>query len=397
MKPPLIRPMSDDPSRATLVCIPARNEVDHIADCLSALAVQRDRSGAPLNLDCVSILVLANNSDDGTATAARAWASRSPLRVEVRDVRLPDDQAHAGGARRAAMEAGAAALGSGNLGSGTGILCSTDADSRVSPTWLADVWRAFEGVDAVAGVVEFDPLEAASRRFPRARSLEDHYAALQAEVIARIDPEPHNPWPNHLWTWGANFAVTADAYRAVGGLPAQPLAEDRAFARALRRRDFKIRHTPDVRVVTSCRDQGRAAGGLADLIRSYAEDETYPCDAELEPLRTVKTRAGLRRRLRSLDPGRPGEVIGLAEAFGVGVESVQQAMRRPAFGERWSVLEEASPHLVRQRLRPAQLPSEIAQAEQCLLRLEPRRAADRADTARFALAGLWSGEGRRAR
>jgi len=394
--------MSDDATIDTLVCIPARNEADRIADCLNALAAQRDRSGAPLDLDSVSILVLVNNSDDGTAAVARAWAGRSALRVEVRDLRLPEDQAHAGGARRAAMEAGAAALGSrnigsGNGGSGTGILCSTDADSRVSPTWLIDVWDAFEGVDAVAGVVEFDPLEAASRHFPRARSLEDRYAALQAEVIACIDPEPHNPWPNHIWTWGANFAVTADAYRAVGGLPSQPLAEDRAFARALRRRDFKIRHTPDVRVVTSCRDQGRAPGGLADLIRTYAEDETYPCDAELEPLRTVKTRADLRRRLRSLDPGLPGEVIALAKAFGVAVETVEQAMRMPAFGERWSVLEEASPHLVRQRLRPTQLPSEIAEAEQCLLRLEARRASDRADTAGSALAGLWSGEGRRAR
>ena len=225
--------MSSQPGVETLVCIPARNEVGRIGKCLDALAAQRDRSGAATNLDGVGVLVLVNNSDDATAGVARAWAGQSALRVHIRDVRLLEDQAHAGGARRAAMEAGAAALSGEN-----GILCSTDADSQVSATWLVDIWRTLKGVDAVAGVVAFDPLEAAPRRFPRARILEDRYAALQAEVIARIDPEPHNPWPNHLWIWGANFAVTAAAYRAVGGLPSLPLAEDRAFARALRRQDL---------------------------------------------------------------------------------------------------------------------------------------------------------------
>ena len=142
----------------------------------------------------------------------------------------------------------------------------------------------------------------------------------------------------------------------------------------------------------TCRDQGRAAGGLADLIRTYAQDEAYPCDAELEALAAVATRARLRRKLRRADPNDPAEIIALAGAFGVRAEMVERTLRLSAFGERWITLEEASPHLVRERILPAQLPSYIAQAEDLLLKLDPSFAARRASAARHAGAGLWSVE-----
>jgi hypothetical protein len=185
------------------------------------------------------------------------------------------------------------------------------------------------------------------------------------------------------------MAVTCEAYRAIGGLPRQPLAEDRALAAALRRMDFKIRHSLAVRVCTSRRDVGRAAGGLADLVRSYASDDLHPCDAELEPILVAAERARSRRRLR-LAWGGEHDVSVLARRLGVTPRDAQAALTAPSFGAAWTQIEAAMPHLRRIRLRPDQLPLEIARAERLLERLRPGDANGPADSVRSALAGLWS-------
>ncbi|MFV4649383.1 hypothetical protein ACNJUT_22570, partial [Mycobacterium tuberculosis] len=94
------------------------------------------------------------------------------------------------------------------------------------------------------------------------RSLEWEYQQLAAELDARMDPEAHDPWPRHNQNCGASAAVTATAYRAIGGLPPRPVGEDRALFEMLRRIDGKIRHSLEVQVVTSARTDGRASGGL---------------------------------------------------------------------------------------------------------------------------------------
>ena len=55
-----------------IVAIPACNEERRIADCLSALAVQRTAEGAPLARGAFDVLVLANNCTDRTAEVVRA-------------------------------------------------------------------------------------------------------------------------------------------------------------------------------------------------------------------------------------------------------------------------------------------------------------------------------------
>ena len=370
----------------TVVVIPARDEAVLLDVCLDALALQQNVDGRPLK-DAFSVLLLVNNSTDGTAEKARARAGALPFHLHVREIQLPARLAHAGGARGAAMDWGAEMLGVRG-----GVLCSTDADSAVAPTWLAEIWRALAaGVDAVAGVVEFDPEELRLHPFSHARRLESHYVALQAEVCARLDPEPHNPWPNHLWTWGANMAVTAEAYHAIGGLPRQPLAEDRALAAALRAHDFKIRHSMSVRVRTSRRDVGRAAGGLADLVRLYGVDDTHPCDAELEPILIAVERAKARRRLR-LARGAANDADLLARRLGVTPAVAKRALSTPLLGTAWAHVEAHMPRLKRKRLRPDQLPLEIARADRLLARLRPLGADGRADSARSDVAGLWSSE-----
>jgi GT2 family glycosyltransferase len=212
----------------------------------------------------LTVLVLVNNSTDDSTTIARRFAASSRARVLVEDIALPDPDANAGGARRIAIQKAADIAGAG------GIVLTTDADGRVAPNWLRENLRAIDaGADAVAGRAIIDPVEEAliPAALIEADARECKYAALLDEIVAQLDPDPADPWPRHDEHSGASIAVTVGAMRRAGGIPCLAMGEDRAFFRALRRIDAKIRHSPDVQVVVSGRTEGRAKGGMADTIR----------------------------------------------------------------------------------------------------------------------------------
>ena len=363
------------------MAVPARDEGERIGACLQALLGQRDLDGGPLPLGAVQIVVLANNCSDGTAELARRCGGS----VQVLEQTLPPCAANAGAARRAAMDAAIDLAPQDG-----GLICTTDADSRPRPDWIARLWKAVDqGAQAVAGVVDFDPCEAGPIAFSQARRLEGLYSALQAEIIAHADPEAHNPWPNHIWAWGANLAVTAKAYRRVGGLPPRPLAEDRAFVEQLRRYDVPVRHCLEARVWTSARRVGRAAGGLASLVDDHAGADLAPCDAALEPALFAWRRAAWKRRMRQVYlagdlPRTTPPRLGLTPA------SLGDALEQETFGAAWTLIERASAYLQPRRLSPAELPAEISRAERLLRRITPAGPADPADRVRAASAGLWS-------
>jgi len=349
---------------AVSIAVPACNEADTIEACIHALDVAASNAvGAR-----VQLVILVNNSSDDTAERARRYCPRS-LRISVRVIALPRRRAHAGGARRAALEYAATLLPP------DGILMTTDADSRVHPAWIAaNLGELATGVDAVAGSVAFDDASLAALPPLPARALEWRLAGLQARLGTLIDPRAHDPWPNHIWAWGASLALTLSAYRQVGGLPSVPLAEDRALAAALERRDLKLRHSHAPLVLTSARRNGRAPGGLADLLQSYVVDAGAPCDAALEPTAALLRRLCWRARLRRI--ARDHGLIAAATA----ARRLGNAARPVSgFGALWSALEVRSPSLKRSRVMPATLATEIALAERWINRIE-RRAADRGDS-----------------
>jgi hypothetical protein len=344
--------------RAT-IAIPARNEADRIEKCLTAIAVQRDRLGAPIAQDAFEVLVLANNCTDATAETARRVAAHVPYSLSVSERTLPEPSATAGGARRAAMDEAVRRLGALPT---DGVILTTDADSTVSPTWFADnMWHLEAGADCVAGYIDAEPVEIVGlgATFLSRGRLEDTYLSQVAEIYARCDPRPHDPWPNHRVSSGASLAVKLSAYHAVGGLPAKALGEDVAFTGLLDRKGFKVRHAIDVSVVTSCRLDGRAGGGAADTMRLRRDVPDAECDDELEPaLRTLR-RAVMRGFLRKawqeskVEPAlrRLSDVA--AVAF----------LRRCTFGDAWEELCRHHPALKRgPRLRPSDLPRQIAMA-----------------------------------
>ena len=374
-----------------VVAIPACNEEHRIAECLSALAIQRQAVGAPLRRGTFEVVVFANNCTDRTADVVRDMEDRLPFRLHLEESRLPPALAHAGGARKAAMDLAAERLAP--YGPDFGLILTTDADSRVAATWIAAHLAGFRrGIDALAGYVDPDASEyvALGRPFVERGRLEDTYLSALAEIDALCDPRAHDPWPNHRVASGASLAVTLGAYRAIGGLPPVRLGEDAALARVLERGGFRLRHALDAVVTTSCRFDGRAAGGAADTMRLRHADPDAVCGEEVEPAAHALRRSSAKGRLRRRhDAAALRDDLRWARSLTIDpIEAAALAVRfadRP-FAQLWEEVEARSRVLsLRVSLRPSGLAAETVKAERIIARLRarkgaPTRSADRADT-----------------
>ncbi|MGK7861682.1 glycosyltransferase [Falsiroseomonas sp. E2-1-a4] len=377
-------PIPPLPPPRIVIAIPARDEAPQLPSCLAALAEQRG-----VRLDEVAVLVLANNCGDDTAELARSLAPGLPYRLEVSECRLPPSRAHAGGARRAAMEAGAALFGA--APEAGALLLSTDADGRATPNWIAANLAAFAaGADAVAGTYAPDPAEVAllPEALRRREAMEASYATLLEEMATLVDSDPHDPWPRHAVHSGASIALRLAAYPAVGGLPEVPVGEDRALFDALLCAGLRVRHCPAARVIVSCRLEGRAVGGMADTLRQRLAHPDAPVDDRLEPALAALLRLRCRYALRRLHAGRPriGDPARLALALGLPRERLRAIAAMPHFWPAWEELQRAAPALRRRTLRLAELPVEIARVRSLLALLRmgqalvSGRAADPADS-----------------
>lgn len=361
-------------STFTIIAIPAFNEADRIGACLAALAVQRDRHGSPLSADAFEILVFANNCTEDTVAVTERIAKSLPQRVVIAEERLPPEMSNAGWARKRAMDLAVDRLD--GFGNG-GVVMTTDADSCVSPTWVwSNLQELATGVDCVAGYVDAVPTEIISLggSFLKRGRLEDTYLSLVAEIVARCDPRVHDPWPNHRVSSGASLAVTAGAYRAIGGLPARPLGEDAALTASLEEAGFKVRHSLDVTVQTSCRLVGRATGGAADTMQRRLTDLDAPCDEDLEPALHLTRRALCKSLFRRAWMGALD-----VDAYSARIVIPPGLLPRlraeeATFLEAWEAVSATSPILSRRRtLRPSELPREICAARLILATLRAER------------------------
>ncbi|ABE37816.1 glycosyl transferase, family 2 [Rhodopseudomonas palustris BisB5] len=359
---------------SAVVAIPAHDEAQRIHRCLSALAMQRDEVGAPIRAGAFEILVFANNCTDATPDVVRTFAASVPHPILVIEAQLPPGQRSAGAARKHAMDLAAARLN--ERGAFDGVILTTDADSCVAPTWFAATMRELQsGVDCVAGYIDAEPFEIVSLgdAFLARGRLEDTYLRLLAEIDARCDPRPHDPWPNHRVSSGASLALTLAAYEAVGGLPPRPVGEDVALTAALEHFGFKVRHSMAVSVSTSCRLDGRAQGGAADTMRLRHAETNAPCDDDLEPALQATRRAIYRGRLRRLLAERPKRPD-LPRGWRIS-NATMELLTQPCvpFADAWQRISNDSPALRRGApLRPSDLPRQIAIARMVLrqLRLE---------------------------
>jgi len=196
------------------VVVPAYNEEAVLEDCLCALREQ-DYPGP------YEVIVADNASTDHTASVARRWGARV-----VREPRRGIAYARQAGC--------AAARGV--------ILAGTDADTIVPRHWLSSIARRFrERPDATVAAGYF-----LLRDGPfMARAL-TRLGDVLSPVLARCVPS--------AWNFcGNNYAVRANAFRAVGGFNvALRYGEDVDLCLRLRRLG-RVVYAPEMRVVTSGR------------------------------------------------------------------------------------------------------------------------------------------------
>ncbi|MGB7974330.1 MAG: glycosyltransferase [Roseiarcus sp.] len=353
-----------------VVAIPVKDEEARLPACLRALARQRARSGQPIPPGLIRVVVFANNCSDRSASLARKLGAGLSLDVRVVEARLPSATAHAGAARRAAMDLAEAWLGEAD--ESDGVILTTDADSQVASNWIAENLAAFEaGAEAVLGRIDLDEEGAdLPEALHRRGKFEDTYERLLAELSCLLDPLEHNPWPHHATISGASLGVTRTAYCRAGRLPRVPLGEDKALIGLLSRQDARIRYCSTAHVVTSGRIHGRAPGGVADTLAIRSRDPDAFCDEALEPFPVAFVRAAWRGRLRRLhNAGRLGLDRDWATKVGISPREADGVIQESAFGAAWAVIEDRSPLFARRLLRPPELPAQISIARRWLTNL----------------------------
>lgn len=244
------------------VCVPARDEVERLPRLLRALAAQ-DLPGA------LPVVVALNNTTDGSRAVVEAMARElsSSLVVHLDEQDFPREIAHAGSARRRALDVGVDVLDART----DAVLITTDADARPPTDWVQrNVEAIARGIDLVGGALALDDEELIP---PIIRSRWDALAAYWRAVRTiedQIDPVSWDPSPRHGDHTGASLAVTIEAYRAVGGVPPIPSGEDAAFVVAARAKGFRLAHPIDVWTRVSARTDARAAGGMAHKMKELS-------------------------------------------------------------------------------------------------------------------------------
>lgn len=262
-----------------LVVVPARDEASRIGSCVRS--VRRSLAHATWTgvVDRSAVVVVGHRClDDTLGRAELGLAPAGPVPAGGPGGRyavLAEAAATTvGEVRTLGVQAGIDLLAYGTraVRRGQVWVLSTDADTVVPPTWVADVLgRAHEAgsAHAVVGMARL-----AGERLSSAGVQAAYRRIIAAGVHGRV----------HDHVYGANLAVRADAYEEVGGFQPVVVGEDRVLVEALAEQGFLVARPRDLVVTTSDRRDGRARGGLADLLAGLdrrAAGDLWPEGAEL--------------------------------------------------------------------------------------------------------------------
>ena len=224
------------PIRAVGVLVPARDEEAGVGRCLDSVfgALRR----LPPDV-AAAVCLVVDRSRDGTRSTARRTVRRHRagprgLRSAV-DVLVNERPVWVGAVRNQAARTLLDRLRA--VPPSATWLLSTDADSRVDADWVErHLELADTGADAVAGGVRPD--------------------------------RPVTTWVDDpAGTYAANLGLRAAPFLQVGGFPAVRNGEDGGVVRRFREAGRRVVVEPRLTVATSARLDGRAGGGLADLLR----------------------------------------------------------------------------------------------------------------------------------
>ena len=281
------------------VCVPARNEGDRLPILLDALA-QQDVAGP------VAVAICINNTTDHSLAAVAGiqarWGERLHLSIACHD--LSPEHAHAGTARRLAMDAGLA-----RIDPDRGVLISTDADTRPPTDWITQILRAVgSGLDIVGGRIVLDEAEAPAPAIVTMRATLDRDWADVRAIEDAIDPCAWDTAPRHGDHTGASLAIVAPSYRAAGGVPRIPSGEDRALVENAVAAGGRLGHPMSVWTRVSARTTGRAAGSMAEHMQALEQRLARGEPTLVPSFDTWRARAAWRRSYRDR-PGGPAAMV----------------------------------------------------------------------------------------
>jgi hypothetical protein len=246
---------------AVVVVVPAHDEEHGIADTLATVRRSLSHAWQHGAVSHAALEVVAHRCRDRTAVAAR----RAVGDLANAHVHRDDSSTTVGQVRDAGARRGLARL---RARTDETWVLSTDADTRVGRTWVADILATATREDTVAvvGLADLDHWAGT----PAARA---EYDALLAAKMRQDVFGIHR----HDHVYGANLGVRADAYLDVGGFPDVPVGEDQHLVDRLAARGHRLSRTTAIRVVTSGRLRGRAAGGLADHLALLSGSASPAC------------------------------------------------------------------------------------------------------------------------
>ena len=344
-----------------VIAIPARNEQATIVACLDACWQSMQRAGGT-----GKILLVINNTTDDTQGLAAAWAGETACPLEIINITVAARTAQVGFVRRMAMQWAALSVVS------DGVLLCTDADSQPQVDWVsANLAQIAAGYDLVCGDILLDQSHPQYEKIcaiHRKNALEGQYRQACLELIHQLDPDPDNAWPHHNQVSGASLAIRRQAHDVIGGVPAVPQAEDRALAQRVALYDYRTCYCGQARVVTSCRMDGRAEGGMAQALRIRAGSEDFLIDEALEPAHLVLLRAGTRASARQV--WQQGQSRHDLYAF-LSIEPSRYAALDTIsrFGMFWQQLEQHARCLGPERVLYSQLPVQLKTIEVMLMQV----------------------------
>lgn len=188
------------------VVLPVYDEAANLPEVLRTLHDQRD-GDAPLDKSRYEVVLVDNNSTDDTVAVARAFAVEHPdLALHV----IHEPEQGVSCARRAGMDF-AAARSRNRPDSDPGerfYLVSADADCRVDPHWLSELFAAMESSKAAIGVCDYYYHADHFTGRPRLWDAIQRTLRCRAVTFALFGGFPD----------GKGFAVERDAYERAGGI-----------------------------------------------------------------------------------------------------------------------------------------------------------------------------------
>lgn len=252
--------------RDVVIAVPARDEADRLPDCLDSIRLAVD---AARTLDLIGIVVVAVAAHcccDATveiASTSLASTASGPDRHHLSGVVWVYDHAAQVGDVRTQLVI--EALHATGVSPDHAWLFSTDADTRVPPSWIVNGLRlaATTGADLVTGMVDLDP------------------AGLDPAVIGLHDDlirTGMHPDGTHDHAYAANLMIKVDTFLELGGFPAVEHGEEHALLAAARSAGFCCVSDSAWRVVTSGRTVGRASRGLATVLNDlqhHVDDDAF--------------------------------------------------------------------------------------------------------------------------